>query len=68
MLWQWRRPAAVAPIGPPAWESPYAAGVVIKSKKKKKKKKTNKKKNLNIELPYDASIPLLGIYPEKTIL
>ena len=24
-------------------------------------------KKLNIELPYDPAIPLLGIYPEKTI-
>ena len=26
------------------------------------------KKNLKIELPYDPAIPLLGIYPEKTIV
>ena len=25
-------------------------------------------KNLNVELPYDPAIPLLGIYPEKTII
>ena len=25
-------------------------------------------KNLKIELPYDSTIPLLGIYPEKTII
>ena len=25
-------------------------------------------KTLNIELPYDPTIPLLGIYPEKTII
>ena len=25
-------------------------------------------KTLNIELPYDPAIPLLGIYPEKTII
>jgi len=25
-------------------------------------------KNLKIELPYDPAIPLLGIYPEKTII
>ena len=25
-------------------------------------------KKLQIELPYDAAIPLLGIYPEKTII
>ena len=25
-------------------------------------------KKLRIELPYDSAIPLLGIYPEKTII
>ena len=25
-------------------------------------------KKLNIQLPYDPAIPLLGIYPEKTII
>ena len=25
-------------------------------------------KNVNIELPYDTGIPLLGIHPEKTII
>ena len=25
-------------------------------------------KNLKIELPYDPAIPLLGIYPDKTII
>ena len=38
LLWLWRRPAAVAPIGPLAWEPPYAAGVALKRKKKSKKK------------------------------
>ena len=25
-------------------------------------------KNLKVELPHDPAIPLLGIYPEKTII
>ena len=25
-------------------------------------------KKLKIELPYDPAIPLLGIYPEKTVI
>ena len=37
-----------------------------KSKKKKRKKK--KERKLNIELQYNLLIPLLGIYPEKTII
>ena len=39
MLWLWCRLAAVALIGPLAWELPYAVGMALKSKKKKKKKK-----------------------------
>ena len=35
-LWLWCRPAAVAPIGPLAWEPPYAAGAGLKSQKNKK--------------------------------
>ena len=38
LLWLWRRPAAVAPTGPLAWEPPYAAGVALKRKEKKEKK------------------------------
>uniref|UniRef100_A0A8D1SH77 Sulfotransferase n=1 Tax=Sus scrofa TaxID=9823 RepID=A0A8D1SH77_PIG len=45
LLWLWHRPVATAPIGPLAWEPPYAAGAAqeigttSKDKKKKKKKK-----------------------------
>ena len=35
-LWLWRRPAAVAPGRPLAWELPYATGVALKEKTKKK--------------------------------
>ena len=30
LLWLWCRPAAAAPVGPLAWEFPYAAGVGLK--------------------------------------
>ena len=43
LLWLWHRQAAVAPIGPLAWEPPYAAGVALKEQKKKKKEKKRKK-------------------------
>ena len=38
--------------------------------KKKKPKKTVWRflRKLKIELPYDLAIPLLGIYPDKTII
>ena len=38
LLWLWRRPAAVAPIRPLAWEPPYAAGMALKRQKDKTKK------------------------------
>ena len=34
LLWLWCRPAAVGPIRPLAWESPYAAGAALKKKKR----------------------------------
>ena len=34
LLWLWRRPAAVALIGPLDWEPPYATGVALKKKAK----------------------------------
>ena len=42
MLWMWGRQAALALIGPLAWEPPYATGVTLKRQKKKKEwKKEN---------------------------
>ena len=41
LLWPWRRLAATAPIGPLAWEPPYAAGAaqeMVKRPKKQQKK------------------------------
>ena len=35
--WLWPRLAAVAQIGPIAWEPPNAMGAALKKKKKKKK-------------------------------
>ena len=37
LLWLWRRLAATAPIGPLAWEPPYAARAALKRPKEKKK-------------------------------
>ena len=36
LLWLWCRPVAIAPIGPLAWEGPYAMGVALKSKQTNK--------------------------------
>ena len=37
LLWLWHRPAATAPIGPLAWEPPYATGVAPQKAKRQKK-------------------------------
>ena len=39
LLWLWCRPATTAPIGPLAWESPYAVGAALEKAKRQKKKK-----------------------------
>ena len=43
LLWLRCRPAAVAPIQPPAWEPPYATGAALKRQNDQKKKKFNTK-------------------------
>ena len=43
-----------------SWYSHYGKQYGASLKKKKKK--------LNIELPYDPAIPLLDLYPEKTVI
>ena len=42
LLWLWRRPAATVPIGPLAWEHPYAVGSALEKAKRQKKKKKKK--------------------------
>ena len=42
LLWLWCSLAATAPMGPLAWEPPYAAGVALKRTKDQKKKKKKK--------------------------
>ena len=37
LLWLWRRLVATAPIGPLAWEPPYATGVAQEMAKRQKK-------------------------------
>ena len=39
LLWLWYRSAATAPIGPLAWELPYATGAALKKKQKQKNPK-----------------------------
>ena len=39
LLWLWRRPVAVGPIRPLAWELPYAVRAALKRQKTHKKEK-----------------------------
>ena len=49
LLWLWCRLAAAAPIGPLAWEPPYAAGATQEMAKRQKKQNKTKQKNLTKE-------------------
>ena len=61
LLWLWRRLVATAPIGPLAWESPYATGAAqdiattatttSTTTDKKIKDKKKKKKKKGVEFP-----------------
>ena len=50
MLWLWRRPAAAAPIGPLAWEPPYAMGIALEKAKRQEDKKKKKKNCTCVEM------------------
>ena len=39
LLWLWRRPVALAPIGPLVWEPPYAVEAALEKAKRQKTKK-----------------------------
>jgi len=64
LLWLWRRQAATAPIGPLAWEPPYAAGAA--QEMAKIQKNTNKQKkpaalsSLNCHSPIIPSFHLFS--------
>ena len=60
LLWLWRRPAATAPIGPLAWESPCAAGEAIEKTKNKNK---TKQKNIR-KLKYFSKTVIQGMLKE----
>ena len=53
LLWLWCRPAAAAPVGPQAWELPYATPAALRKKKKEKKKR---KENRNDRLKKNSTI------------
>ena len=68
LLWLWCRLAATAPIRPLAWELPYDTPASLK---KTKRQKTCtyiydvSSKKLKLKLPYNPTIPFLGIYPKE---
>ena len=74
LLWLWCRPAATAPIGPLAWEPPYAEGAAQEiAKRPKKKKKIYQVFGISLfssrlcmsrkNLPFFASLALFFLCP-----
>ena len=59
LLCPWCRLAPVAPIGPLAWEPPYAAGAALERKKKRKKVAQYMVKVIYLYICYNAYIPFL---------
>ena len=48
LLWLWHRLAATAPIGPLAWEAPYATGAALEKAKRQKKKEREREKRRSV--------------------
>ena len=74
LLWLWRRLAATAPIGPLAWEPPYATSAAqeMAKRQKNKKQKTNKQKNTPRATLHtgirDPNFPALKSKPEAVLM
>ena len=60
LLWLRHRPAAIAPIGPLAWEPPYTAGMALE--KTKKKKKLGIRSSLVVQQAKDPALSLLWLW------
>ena len=54
------RPVATAPIGPLAWESPYAMGAAQEIAKRQKKEKEKEKKSKTTQI-YGKTYHALGL-------
>ena len=61
LAWLWLWPAAVALIGPLAWEPPYASGVALK-RPKKKIRKTNPERSKGGSL-FLKKILVMAVFP-----
>ena len=65
LLWLWCRPTAIGPIGPLAWEPPYAEVSVLE--KAKKTKKIGERANLLSELDIHLLLPLDISTPDSQV-
>ena len=63
LLWLWCRPAAAAPIGPLAWEPPYAVGAALKRQKKKKEEEELFPSEAERLVCLFFSIPMAHLWP-----
>ena len=62
MLWLWHRPAAAAPIGPLAQETPYVASAALK------KKQINKEKTKSYSCPSSLHVLTALLYFKNSSL
>ena len=79
LLWLWRRPVAIAPIRPLAWEPPYATAVALEKAQRQKKKNSIQQNyliseyivKLRLKTPftysYNFSSPLMRTFKTYTL-
>ena len=58
LLWLWRRPAAIAPFRPLAWEPSYASGAALEKAERQKNNNNNNKKKpqVNCSIQHKVNI------------
>ena len=68
LLWLWCRQAAVAPIGPLAWEPPYAVGAALKKQNIAKKEYKEHTYTFYLDSPiinilFHLLVYIMALYP-----
>ena len=68
LLWLWYKPVATGPIGPVAWEPPYATAEALKRPKKKKKKEREREKEERKEIKRCSTSQILREIQTQTTM
>ena len=67
LLWLWCRLAATGPMGPLAWEPPYAMGVALEMPKRPKKKFKNSIGINSLDNRFECKMQVIKLLRSRSI-